>query len=256
MNLLFGVCLALGIGLLAGAVFRVRHWLIVLGVIACSGVVLATVTIVYYSMFLRVIFPGSSSPEDDPIWSSPALAPLLPCLGAMITVVGYQIGQRVIRSDNNNAQLPKYPILIRCLPAVFAILIAGFLIGQNWGYRQQLARLARLQQVATVSFSDSMPTFPWLNHRDMPVSLRPLLSRDNVPTGVYFRPWIKNPGHHIQESGLTRLHMVEFQDTDIDAQDILALTQNAQLMHLVFEKCRFTEREHFSRCHPFRACGY
>lgn len=73
MNLLLGVCLELGIGLLAGAVFRVRNRLIALGLMAGGGVVLATVTVVYYSMFLWAIFPGSSSPEDDATWSPPAL---------------------------------------------------------------------------------------------------------------------------------------------------------------------------------------
>ncbi|RLS36474.1 MAG: hypothetical protein DWH81_12350 [Planctomycetota bacterium] len=241
MNLLLGVCLALGIGLLAGAVFRNRHRLLILGLITCGGVVLATVTVVYYSMFLRAIFPGSSSPGDDPIWSSPVFAPVLFCQGAMISVVGYQIGQRVTRSDNSNAQLSKYPILIRCLPSLFAILMTGFLIGQNWVYRQQLAGQARLQQVASVSYSNDEPTFSWLQLRNIPARLRPLLSRDNVPTFVHFQPGIKNPGRYLQESGFTRLQCVEFHDADIDAQDILSLSQNLQLGHLTFEKCRFSE---------------
>ncbi|MFO1008419.1 MAG: hypothetical protein U0929_20850 [Planctomycetaceae bacterium] len=171
----------------------------------------------------------------------PAKAPFLFCLGAMIAVVGYQVGQRVTRPDNSVSPLSKYLPLIRCLPAVFAILIAEFLIGQNWVYRQQLARLARLQQVADVLCTDGMQIVLWFQLRDIPVRLRPLVSRDKVSTSVHFRPGINNPGRHIQECGFKRLHIVSFTDSKIDVEDDIALADNTPLTILNFNYCRISE---------------
>lgn len=238
MNLLLGVCLALGIGLLAGTVFRKHSPSTLKRLIGCGGLFFAIGEIAFHSA-LRVIFPDTSLPEQFSFLSSVLLAPLLFFFGTLVSVVGYQIASRVNRSGSESQHQPISRRWLHWLPAVIVLLSAGFLTSHYWVTQRQLAAKTRLKEIAQVNFLDREPDFPLL--RSLPENIRPKLVQRNVASAVHFHPSIKNPGRYIQECGFDRLYKVEFLESEINATDVIALVDNTALRYLSFTRCRISE---------------